>query len=289
MSAMALGATVRESCHERRNPKPMTLILGMSKAEGIYMSSDYRVTDLRTRKVLDDSSVKFLEAHYLPDKTGPKVLFGYTGVARLPDGTETGDWIRETLRGEMDEGFDQAMAHLQERLDRDFGGLGHVLIIVILAMLGNRRYSGGLSNLKLDGEVLPRFEYVLHEYEEPFVFAAGSGAEVVVSTEDLELLKSQRYIWPRRISDHMGLLAGVNRRAAAKDGSVSPFCHVSFVNDDDRTRPQSMSFLEPGEVPLPFHMPVITMGIDLSHLAQTFVEKRDFDPSEINEHLRRRE
>jgi len=30
----------------------MTLILGMSKPDGIYMSVDYRVTDLRSRAVV---------------------------------------------------------------------------------------------------------------------------------------------------------------------------------------------------------------------------------------------
>jgi hypothetical protein len=80
----------------------MTLILGMSKPDGIYMSTDYRVTDYRTGTLVDDSSVKFLTAHYPPDKTGPKALMGYAGLAVLPDGTKTGDWIRETLRGESE-------------------------------------------------------------------------------------------------------------------------------------------------------------------------------------------
>jgi hypothetical protein len=38
----------------------MTLILGMSKPEGVYLSSDYRVTDARSGKLIDDASVKFL-------------------------------------------------------------------------------------------------------------------------------------------------------------------------------------------------------------------------------------
>jgi hypothetical protein len=38
----------------------LTLILAMSKAEGVYMSVDYRVTNMRTGQLLDDASVKFL-------------------------------------------------------------------------------------------------------------------------------------------------------------------------------------------------------------------------------------
>ena len=106
----------------------MTLILGMSKAAGIYLSVDYRVTDHRTGRVIDDASVKFLTAHYPPDKLGPKALIAYTGVALLTDGTPTGTWIRETLRGET-EVFDESMAHLRERLNRDIAGMNKPLII----------------------------------------------------------------------------------------------------------------------------------------------------------------
>jgi len=44
----------------------MTLLLGMSRPEGVYMSADYRVTDARTEKLIDDSSVKFLSVRHPP-------------------------------------------------------------------------------------------------------------------------------------------------------------------------------------------------------------------------------
>jgi hypothetical protein len=67
---------------------PMTLILGMSKPEGIYLSVDYRVTDARTRALIDDESIKSLQINYPPlDAGGPKVLLGFSGLARLRDNT----------------------------------------------------------------------------------------------------------------------------------------------------------------------------------------------------------
>jgi hypothetical protein len=49
----------------------VTLILAMSKPEGIYLSVDYRVTDSRTgTKLGDHTSVKFLTIHYPPEKGG---------------------------------------------------------------------------------------------------------------------------------------------------------------------------------------------------------------------------
>jgi hypothetical protein len=40
------------------------------------------------------------------------------------------------------------MAHLRERLDRDFAPLRQPLIVNVLAIHGSRRYFGGLSNLE---------------------------------------------------------------------------------------------------------------------------------------------
>jgi hypothetical protein len=109
----------------------VTLILGMSKPDGIYLSVDYRVTNSRTGRLLDDASVKHLQVTYPPDKTGPRALLAYTGLAILPDGTPTGTWIRETLRGES-EVFDVSMGHLRGRLERDIARLREALIINVL-------------------------------------------------------------------------------------------------------------------------------------------------------------
>lgn len=91
----------------------MTLIIGMSKADGIYLSVDYRVT--RAGKLVEDDAIKLLDVIYPPHETGPRATFAYTGRAEFADGTPTGTWLRETLRGET-ETFDQSMAHLRARL-----------------------------------------------------------------------------------------------------------------------------------------------------------------------------
>ncbi len=64
----------------------------------------------------------------------------------------------------------------------------------------------------------------------------------------------------------MRLLAAVNRRVAQRDSCVSPFCHVSFI-DEERTSPRSQSFTERGEQ-APFEMPVLLFGIDLTDVVR---------------------
>lgn len=276
----------------------MTLILGMSKPEGIYLSVDYRVSNSRTREVIDDESVKFLTVHYPPENVGPKALIAYTGIALLPDGTPVGHWLRETLRGET-EVIDDSMRHLHERLNRDFAKFRAPLIVNVLvveSVQGDRRLVGGFTNVQSDGSVKPTFGYEMHEHSEPFVFANGSGYARVVADKHFDVLRGQLAVRPRRVQSHMKLLATVNRRVAKVESSVSPHCHVAFINADDRTAPTSQVFVERGES-VPFSMPMVVFGIDLSYMTERFMRDvasgdlplTEVDSDEVNKHLKRRD
>jgi hypothetical protein len=282
----------------------MTLILGMSKAEGIYLSVDYRVTDARSGRAHDDPAIKFLSVRYPPDLNGPIALFAYTGLAILSDGTPTGTWLRETLRGGT-ESFDESMAHLLSRLDRDMNPTRQPLIVNVFAIHEGRRYLGGLSNIKKDFSLSDSFGYQMHELTEPIAFANGSGALHVDREGHLTRLREQLGVRPRLPLDHMKLLATVNRRVAAKDAGVSPYCDVTFVDapdngyDRDGSGPRSMAFVERGEE-VPFEMPALVLGIDLSGIVRRFHEENSrrlageevaddpWDPDEINAELKRR-
>jgi hypothetical protein len=98
----------------------------------------------------------------------------------------------------------------------------------------------------------------------------------------------------------MNLLAAINRKVAAKTSTVSPHCHVSYINADDSTSPTSRSFTQSGES-VPFEMPVLLFGIDLTDMTRAFHEgSAEFfrtkdattiqllDEAAINEGLKRR-
>ncbi len=156
----------------------MTLIIGMSKADGIYLSVDCRVTDLRSGRLVDDAATKFLTVLYPPDQTGPRALFAYTGVAVLPDGTPTGRWIRESLRGET-QMIDQSMDHLRQRLDRDIAPIQQPMIVNVLVLEPGRRLFGGFSNMKVDGsgrvEIIDFFGYTMKNWTVHFGSPMGVG------------------------------------------------------------------------------------------------------------------
>lgn len=290
----------------------MTLIMAMSKPEGIYLSSDYRVT--KGQLIDNDLAVKFLMATYPPHPTGPTALFGYTGIAYVPDGTRKGtptaQWMRETLRGESDS-FDVSMAQLAERLNRDVAGARFPTQISILVVHGDKRYSGGFTNM--DGivgryTIRSDFRYVMKERTESFWYADGSGQEFV-SKEDRMLLQRQLPVQPRSPEDHMGLLAAVNRRAAVQENikkmskgqvsTVSPFCHVAFVHAGATPAPMARDYTEPGEAPIPVSMPVLIFGLEVHDLTRDFIHKAQAlrrgesvdegpDADEINRSLNRR-
>jgi hypothetical protein len=289
----------------------VTLVLGLSKPEGIYLSADFRVTEYGTGRIVDDVSVKMLTVHYPPDRDGARALMAFTGLAVLPDGTPLGTWLRETLRGES-EYPDQSMAHLRDRLNRDIAKLRTPLIVNALIIEPTRRLFGGFSNLSAApgsvATVLREFGYVMTELDRPFAFANGSGAVRVVADKHLEKINSQLGVRPRKAADHMNLLASINRRIADRDGSVSPACHVAFlpsvvpiggeVPEVPGFGPTSQSYTQRGES-APAVMPMLLFGIDLSSMmAQTMQQFRrmkagepeapPIDTDEMNRSLRRR-
>lgn len=250
----------------------MTLIIGMSKPEGIYLSVDYRITDRYTRAFIHERAIKYLTIHYPPlDGRGPKVLLGFTGMAELPDGTPTLTWIRETLRGET-EVIDQSMAHLRKRLNRDIAHLKDELIINVLVLEPYRRLFGAFTNVRIpppgQSRVMPGFRYVMSPLDSWTIFANGSGAERLVKDGHFDRLLPHLGVVPREPMNHMKLLAAMNRRVAAKDKTVSSFCQVSFINAG-RFSPSSHVFTEKGEN-APFEMPLIVGGFDTTDLMREF-------------------
>jgi hypothetical protein len=203
-------------------------------------------------------------------------LLAYTGVAILRDGTPTGTWIRETIRGES-EVVDQSMAHLRARLDRDIAPMGLFPIINILVLERERRLFGGLSNVTFNAKtrkltVQKSFGYSMQELDRPFMFANGSGAAQALANRQLHQIQDQLRVKPRNPADHMNLLAVVNRRVPAKDQAVSPFCHVTFLSGEEGKGAESRVFVEGGES-VPFEMPTILSGLDLSGMARRTYEQ----------------
>ena len=293
-------------------PRSMTLILGLSKPEGIYLSVDYRVTgkelvDGQERAtVLDHAAVKHLRVDYRANDAepgvfssgqGPTALFAYTGLAEYGPRwkrTKIGDWLRETIRGEI-ESLGASLEHLKSRLDRDIAKFREGLSVGVLVIDGDRRYFLEISNLP---SVKQPFEIKQLEPGRSFVIAGGSAADLVKTQGHLDRLEAELDIVRRKPAYDMKLLAVTNRRVAAADPEerVSPYCFVSFVSADAAKRGEQSSsrIYAEGSETVPFTMRHIHHGVDLSYMAESAFEAFSrgdlpvFDPEQMQRNIDRR-
>lgn len=250
----------------------MTLIITWIRPEGVWQSADYRMT--RPGHPNKDDTPKQLSIHCPPDNANQRILLAFTGLAEMPDGTPMLQWIRETVRGRARPVW-PTLEFLRDRLTRDLRGsrwAGEKLVLAggVLETSGTHYYVQ-IANFRAPAKMLPAFELVALDVPDRFIAVAGSGS-VYVSQRDRDLLIRQANIRPNRWHDHLGLLAGVNRRAARADPrkTVSPSCYVSSMRPGETTV-RSEVFRAPGDPPIASTMHLIVNGVDYSELAGTFM------------------
>lgn len=247
----------------------MTLIMTMIRPEGIWQSVDRRVT--KASKIVDDAAPKQIHIQCPPlGGRGPQVMLGFTGLAEMPDGTPTLQWVRETLRGEK-RTIMAMFGHLRDRLTRDLGESKlwkNPLIFSGGIFEDGKRFYVEVRNVDpKTWQMTRQFEYAIGEVTQPMVFIGGSGL-AGVTKEDLDLLMAQAQIRPAKWEDHLGLLAAVNRRTAdnLKKKTVSPWCEASFLaegKDGVHTR----HFGKPGEPVAPLGIQLLSEGIDVFEMS----------------------
>lgn len=250
----------------------MTMIMTIIRPEGIWQSTDYRVT--RGGKPVDDATPKQLHIMFSPLGGGPQALMAFTGLAEFPDGTPTLQWIRETLRGD-DRPILKVFDHLRDRLSRDVGSSRlwkNPLILSGGLFEGDKRGYVEFRNIDLKTrQPMRKFEYVIFDVEQPVVLIGGSGWDHVTQ-EDKDLLANQARIRPAKWEDHLGLLAGVNRRTARnKKSGVSPWCQASFLSSETQGA-RTKRFAKPGEPEGPLGMEFIMAGIDMTDATKSLME-----------------
>jgi hypothetical protein len=246
----------------------VTLIITFVRSEGVWQCSDHRVNKRGVR--VDDDTPKQLSIHCPPDNAGQRILLAFTGLAEMPDGTPTLRWIRETIRGQP-RFVTPTLEFIRDRLTRDLRGTLWAAEPLVLAggvlETSGKRFYVQIANINARFEPLPEFKLAIVEVEDSAFVAIGSRGYHVTAS-DQGLLKAQLNVCPNRWDDHLGLLAGVNRRTALADPSesVSPWCHVSSMRVG-KTGVQSKVFREPGDPPAEQTMNLVVNGLDYSELA----------------------
>jgi hypothetical protein len=246
----------------------VTLMMMMIGPGGIWQSADRRIT--RGGVPQPDAAKQLLVLCPPAPGDGPRMLLTFTGIAEVPGGIPVLWWMRETIRGESRPVM-PLLEHLRDRLTRDVGRTArgrHGLAVV-----GGILEADGRCGLVQIANVEPpwsrprrEFRLLLSEVTTPQFMAIGSG-QPYISREDAKLAVAQAKKRPRRVEDHMGLLAEVNRRTAAHTMTVSPWCDVTYIGDRSEGSVGRL-YRKPGEPPVPLEVSVMLDGIDLTETAR---------------------
>ena len=209
--------------HDQRGEnRPVTLMMMMIGPGGIWQSAD-RITSGGVPQ--PDAAKQLLVLCPPAPGNGPRMLLTFTGIAEVPGGIPVLQWMRETIRGESRPVM-PLLEHLRDRLTRDIGRTArgrHGLAVVGGILEANGRC--GLVQIANAEPPWSRprreFKLLLSEVTAPQFVAIGSG-QPCISPEDAKLAVAQARKRPRRVEDHMGLLAEVNRRTAAHTRKGQP-------------------------------------------------------------------
>lgn len=211
----------------------MTLVLTMFAKDGIYQSSDNRLS--LPSGPCDDDAVK----HLALVCTDGAALIGFTGLAKAPNGQHMIEWLRESAVGEAGS-VQQTLTAIGWRATREIGGSpyrGCRLEIVAGAYTQEGPKFVTIDNQWVrnsNGAPVVRREFYQVTFDVPTcrTYPAGSGTSYV-SAADVALLSRCAGQKPRSYENYLRLLATVTRRAAAEEErrsgkqTVSPRCYTA--------------------------------------------------------------
>jgi hypothetical protein len=252
----------------------MTLTVTIINQHGIWQSSDFRLTDPKTGKSVDEYSMKQM-AFRCRDGA---FLLTYAGAGSVHN-IDFSDWIRQFSRGES-RTVDETLIFIRERATAD---LGKILqkqkvrhMFSIGAFLMGVPWIVQIRNFNVAAErgvepVDAEFHTIAQKIPE------NSGAVVpwppYVNNDDLILLRAISGKRPRKPEEFSNLLAEVNRRTSnsvATQGSVSPHCVTTYLppsGDGMKTRDHNM----PEGAPISAH-PIMLFGIDLTEMMKSMLQ-----------------
>jgi hypothetical protein len=228
----------------------VTLNLTIINPWGIWQSSDLRLVDPATWKLVDDYSIKHVNFRC---RDGDALL-AYAGAGRVHE-VDLSDWIRETLRGEI-RTLNETFVALRENATRDLAPLlrprGVLHMFSVGAFRNGQPWVAQIRNFAVEAGVpkapaLDRFETVTKVIDPP----------------------GQGFIFG-------GLLAAINKRASATPSgrkTVSPHCVTSYLPPTGW--PGEMGFHELDRPPVPLIVPTLLFGIDLTEMQRGFMKQAE--------------
>jgi hypothetical protein len=249
----------------------MTLLLGMSNPEGIYLCTDHRITDLRTKRSLYEDATKAIEVNYGMG-FGPttKAIFAFTGMAEVSRSrVRMSEWLREKLT-KGPPVFEYVPDYLLTQLNHDIAKYVQPLVINMMAIGPDptqRRFAEFTNIVLSTGKVGASFTGRGNTVRPDYLFANGGGFPDAIATERIQKAKRLLGTRPRKPEDYMRLLSTVVRQVAANNHTVGSRSTVHFVSSAEGFTSTIRSFTGRSSAPS-IDMPFVCPGLDIGKMAQ---------------------
>jgi hypothetical protein len=261
----------------------MTLTMTIVAPWGVWQSSDHCLTNPRTKRPMQDSSVKHI-AVLCPDGAA---LIAYTGLGGVPDIPGPGqllsisDWVREILRGET-RSLDNTLIFLRERATETLGPLVSSQQIphtfVIGAFLQGQPWIIQIRNFhstKSNEMSPPTNQFITLAQRigsNPLICIAGTKEAVSpVNTAKLAEVATRK---PRLPKHYRALLAKINCQASTHrcyGRFVSPSCCTSFMPPAGEPIESEFHRAKPDERK-PMVVPLLVFGVDTTETSRALIE-----------------
>jgi hypothetical protein len=210
----------------------MTLILGLAAPNGFWLSSDYRLTDPSTGKLVDDWSPKSITVRC----SDGVAIMTYCGVGKIGNEHAT-RWLIRQLEGQRRSLY-EAVMRVRDGATVAFKRLGWARspmckhLFIVAAFQWGEPWLAEITNLPPEGwrkDCLPvdHFYADARRIEKPNIIMAGI-REAVQLEEDKELLRRARDVRPRHPAEFLRLLATINRRATSP--GISKACETTWLS-----------------------------------------------------------
>jgi hypothetical protein len=208
----------------------VTLILTVANESGVYQSSDYQLTDLKTGTPISDrAGSKQIQASFQEIQ----LVLAFTGIATLSSGQRTVDWLADKLKCLPQEvRLQQICDVLAERAGatmRPHGPRGVLEIVAAVAAVGEPFRVAVISNAnwrKHPPEAKSDFSIRVETIKKPFKLI--SGLRDSVAFGDRKRLEAVARKIGRSTEDIGAVLAGINAVSAKRSrGYVSEACWVT--------------------------------------------------------------
>jgi hypothetical protein len=250
----------------------MTLNITVVNNFGAWQSSDHRITDPKSGRILDDKSMKHIVLR-CPDGTA---LVAYAGIGRIGDITIS-DWLREVLRGDK-RTVQESVIQIRESATADLAKLLYknamMHMFSIAAFIQEKPLIIQIRNFSVTRtNNNPRLVNKFLSVAISSRLGCSAIFPDICQPEDRKMLVRIATKNPRDPKEYAKLLGMVNSRTALSNGNVSPECVVTHMPKEGLPCHSEYFKGKNNRIDIGPNVPVVLFGVDVTDMQKLNMEQ----------------